>query len=236
MVQAACYCSPHFFLLKVIVCIVKHNFTLSVFTPIEIKTEELKDGTIGKSYSMTVKVKGSKPMTFSASGLPKGLTINPSNGKISGKPEECGDFYDILITVSNPAETVEAGYMMTIKGIAPKIAGSLAQPELNKSYSSGLKLTKGTAPVYWIIEDDWLPDGLVMDEDTGIISGIPEWGGTYKFTVTAYNDWGSASKKVTMKVKGKAPKITTSKLNDAIVGSPYSFVFSATGDWPIYWQ
>lgn len=211
------------------------TFTLSVFTPIEIKTWDLKDGTIDKSYSMTVKVKGSKPITFSASGLPKGLSINPNNGKISGKPEECGDF-DVLITVSNPAETIEEEYSMTIKGIAPKISGSLKQPELNKPYSSGLKLTKGTAPVYWEIEGDWLPNGLEIDEDTGIISGVPEWGGTYKFTVTAYNDWGSASKKVTMKVKGKAPKITTSKLPDATAGTPYTFTFTATGDEPIYWE
>lgn len=209
------------------------TFTLTVYAPVEFVTETLKNGTVGKKYSAQVKVKGSKPITFSAEGLPAGLTINPSTGKITGTPTETG-YFDVTVTVSNPVTEEEMWYDLEIVGIPPKISGSLAKPEIGKHYSSKLKLTKGTEPVSWSIDGD-IPEGLEIDEDTSEISGTPEWGGTYKFIVWAVNDWGEASKKVTMTVKGKKPAIKTGKLPNATVGEWYGVKLIATGSEPFIW-
>lgn len=207
------------------------KFTLQVYDPVSITTSSLKAGTIGKSYNVTMKAKGSRIITWSAEGLPNGLTIN-EKGKISGKPTAHGDF-TVKITATNPAGSVTESLQLEIKGIAPKISGTLTKATLNESYSSALKVT-GSAPLTLSIAGN-LPEGLTFDTSTGIISGIPtsyEKSG-YKLVITASNDAGEKSRKVTLMVKGTAPKITTAKLPEATVNQSYSFTLSTTGSEPI---
>ncbi len=206
-------------------------FTLEAFDPVSITTASLKAGTITKSYSVTMRAKGTKAITWSAEGLPNGLTIN-ANGKISGKPSEYGVF-DVKLKAENGAGITEKTLQLEIKAIPPTLSGTLAKPTLNVPYSSGLKLSKGSTPVTWSVEGN-LPGGLSLDPNTGIISGTPtsyDKSG-YKVTITASNDAGIKSKKITLKVKGTAPKITA-KLPQATAGETYSAELSATGSEPI---
>ncbi|MBR0185110.1 MAG: putative Ig domain-containing protein, partial [Synergistaceae bacterium] len=206
------------------------KYTLQVFAPVSITTASLKVGTIGKSYSVTMRAKGTKTITWTAEGLPNGLTMN-AKGKISGKPTVYGMF-NVKVKAENGAGSVTKNLTLEIKAIAPKLSGSLKKATLNESYSSGLKVT-GSAPITWSVEGN-LPDGLTLDASTGIISGIPTSYAKsgYKITLTATNDGGSKSKKITLKVNGKAPKITA-KLPQATAGENYSAELSATGSEPI---
>ena len=198
-----------------------------------ITTSSLKAGTINKSYSVTLKGKGTKPLTWSATGLPSGLNCSTS-GKISGKATEFGTF-NVKLTLSNGAGSVTKELSLTIKGIAPKISGSLAKAELNKAYSSGLKLTKGSQPITWSVTGN-LPDGLSLNTSTGVISGTPASykSSGFKVKITASNGAGEKSKSVKLKVKGTKPKITAS-LPSATQGQPYSVKLTATGSQPITW-
>ena len=201
-------------------------FTIQTFDPVSITTASLKAGTIGKSYNVTMRAKGSKTITWSAEGLPNGLSIN-DKGKISGKPTEYGNF-SVKITAQNGAGSITKNLQLEIKAIAPKLSGSLAKPTLNQPYSSSLKVT-GSTPIIWSVEGK-LPGGLTLDSSTGIISGTPasyDKSG-YKITITASNDAGIKSKKITLKVKGTAPKIT-SKLPGATAGQHYSAEITAAG-------
>src|SRR5271168_5247890 len=52
-----------------------------------ISTTALRTGRVGGAYTSTVAADGgTKPYKFTASGLPKGLSINSETGVISGKP------------------------------------------------------------------------------------------------------------------------------------------------------
>jgi len=54
---------------------------------------------------------------------------------------------------------------------------------LHAAYTATLK-AKGGLPWYaWTVESGALPDGLTLNPDTGIISGQPTLGGTFKFTI-----------------------------------------------------
>ena len=209
------------------------TLTVSSSSPISITTSSLKTGTIGKSYSVTLKGKGTKPLTWSAEGLPNGLKFS-EKGKISGKPIEFGTF-NVKFTLSNGAGSTTKELPLTIKGIPPKISGSLAKAELNVPYSSGLRLTKGSQPITWSVTGN-LPEGLSFDASTGIISGTPESykSSGFKLTITASNGAVEKSKSVKLKVKGTKPKITTS-LPNATVGQPYTAALTATGSEPITW-
>ncbi|MBR0247651.1 MAG: putative Ig domain-containing protein [Synergistaceae bacterium] len=200
---------------------------------LSITTSSLKVGTIGKSYSVTLKAKGTKPYTWSATGLPNGLKFS-EKGKISGKATEFGTF-NVTFTVSNETESITKELTLTIKGIVPKISGSLAKAELSVPYSSGLKLKKGSLPITWNVTGN-LPDGLSLDASTGIISGTPVSykSSGFKLKITASNGAGEKSKSLKLKVKGKKPKITAS-FPSATQGQPYEATLTATGSQPITW-
>jgi putative Ig domain-containing protein/FG-GAP repeat protein len=57
-------------------------------------------GTLGTPYSFMVTASGTAPFSFSASGLPPRLTLNPTTGLISGTPIDTG-WFPVTITVSN---------------------------------------------------------------------------------------------------------------------------------------
>jgi len=63
------------------------NIVTASTVPLSITTTNLPNGTVNVSYNATVVASGGNPdYTWSATGLPSGLSINPSTGVISGTP------------------------------------------------------------------------------------------------------------------------------------------------------
>jgi alpha-galactosidase len=54
----------------------------------------------GSPFLFTVAATGDRPMTFSASDLPKGLEIDPQTGRITGSLDHAGD-YDVVLRAKN---------------------------------------------------------------------------------------------------------------------------------------
>ena len=126
---------------------------------------------------------------------------------------------------------------MTLNAQAPsitvtQISGAVAAEE----YSYKLAAS-GTAPLSWSITGGKLPDGLSLDLNTGIISGTPETGGEYKFTVCVGNIVDSTSKELSLSVTDTriAPAITMETLPGGKSGGDYSVQVTATGTGPITW-
>ena len=65
-----------------------------------ITTSSLPDGKRGEAYSYTLTASGAKPITWSASGLPEGLSLSDST--ITGTPLNAGN-YTIYVTARNAA-------------------------------------------------------------------------------------------------------------------------------------
>jgi hypothetical protein len=67
-------------------------------------SRQLPAATLNAPYSQQMTASGgAPPYTWAANGLPKGLTINPSTGLISGIPVAAGNFPIIVITVIDSA-------------------------------------------------------------------------------------------------------------------------------------
>ena len=202
-------------------------FPLNVRQPIDIGTGILKSGRYNKFYTQKISYKGTKPITWSAEGLPNGITIDSTTGIIYGITSECGTF-PVTITGENSVGTVSKDFTLNIKGIAPKFSGRFDVAYLNEAYHSSLTLYKGTEPITWSLEGD-LPAGLNFDEATGILTGTPSELGAYGLTVTASNSESFARKSMLLIIRGKYPKIINNKLPPATVGEYYEFEFMTTG-------
>ncbi|MGE5389495.1 MAG: cadherin-like beta sandwich domain-containing protein [Deltaproteobacteria bacterium] len=109
-----------------------------------ISTTGLPAGTIGVPYTadLSVHLPASAPYTWSADGLPAGLTISTenNNGIISGTPADTGD-YEVTVTVKDAYDiTDSATFILTIAQTAAIDLASLTVSEgtLNPAFDKNL--------------------------------------------------------------------------------------------------
>ena len=98
----------------------------------------------------------------------------------------------------------------TVTGTAPRINDGYPEDAYtNQSYSYTLSAS-GTKPVTWSASGN-IPAELAIDSDTGEISGTPTTEGSYTFSVTAKNSYGSDTKSYTINV-WDVPKIDAEEI------------------------
>ena len=158
---------------------------------VSITTASLKDATVGKSYSASLKAAGKKPLTWTASNLPDGLTFS-EKGKLSGKPAVSGT-YRISFTASNSTGSSTKTLSLKVSDVAPKIKVSSKPGIVGEPYSLALGLSAGTGTITWTLSGG-LPSGLEFDAENAVISGEPSEAWNKKVTVTAENSAGKAAK------------------------------------------
>ena len=92
----------------------------------KITTDSLPNGTVGEFYTATLEATGNN-ITWSASGLPDGLTLN-SDGTITGTPTEEGTS-TVTVKAENSAGSTSKDYTLIIKPATVPVTGL----ELNKN-------------------------------------------------------------------------------------------------------
>jgi len=176
--------------------------TLSVASSVADADGESVNWTIEGSDS------GSFPMTYSASGLPTGLTINVATGVISGTIAS-GDYtsspYSVTITATDAFDgSATANETITwIVHSSYSTSISLTQPS-NQSVTAGtfasLSVSASSSvsnPITYTAVG--LPPGMSIDAATGVISGTPDTGDgncTYMAIVTASDSVNRAAQAV----------------------------------------
>ncbi|NTY38193.1 DUF1929 domain-containing protein [Burkholderia diffusa] len=82
---------------------------------------DTQTGFLGTAVSLTVQAgaNGGAPISFSATGLPPGLSINTSTGAITGTPTTQGTYYP-TITVANGRAQVSSNLEWDVHGAAPR--------------------------------------------------------------------------------------------------------------------
>lgn len=212
------------------------TLTLNICKMPEITSKALKDATVDKKYTETIKGTGTKPFTWQIEGtLPQGLPLfEADNAKITGTPST-NDTGMVRVTLSNPAGEVSKVFTLKVSAVLPKITPkTLKAATYGKNYSAAIKI-KGSEPITVILSGD-LPEGLTFDTSTGKITGTPSEVCTDRaITILAVNTGGLAQQEYSLTVKAVAPKITTKQLSDAVQGSAYSFDLEATGTPVITW-
>jgi putative Ig domain-containing protein/all-beta uncharacterized protein len=151
---------------------------------------DFHDGTLGWPYTQNawVSAGGTAPFTWTATGLPPGLSIRwgsgntvswvtPGNVEITGSPTALGT-YNVTLTVTDASgKTASNTFPLRITELLDYSnygGGTIFTP-----YSGKLRIIGGTLPYTAAEIDGRLPAGLTFDPATFVVSGTPVENGSF---------------------------------------------------------
>ncbi len=129
------------------------------------------------------------PIAFNASGLPPGLTVNTTNGMISGIPLVSGTFGSLIYTFNNCTSAV-ATLVINFSSSIPVITSPLNAFGAEAT-AFNYQITASDSPTSFGAQN--LPLGLTVNPASGVISGKPVYAGSFSSTISASNEWGVGS-------------------------------------------
>jgi hypothetical protein len=180
---------------------------------------------------------GTAPYAWSATGLPPGLTIDPSSGAISGNPTAVGSYSPTIMLkdAANATDTKSYAASPIVISALPAITAPSGATLPNwttgsSGYSQQITVTDGTGPFTWQLSA--APAGLTIS-NTGLITGTPTGPQTYSMVVTATDADGVAASKTYGLTINPGVSVTCSVPNGEIT-IPYSGSCSGTGGTPPY--
>jgi hypothetical protein len=143
-----------------------------------------RTGTVGVATSLQMSATGgTPPYTWSASGLPAGLTINPSSGLISGTPTTAATYNVTVTATGGGSGSTSFQWVISAPGGPVVTNPGNRTGTVGVATSLQMSATGGTPPYTWSATG--LPAGLTINASSGLISGTPTTAATYNVTVTA---------------------------------------------------
>jgi uncharacterized protein with beta-barrel porin domain len=168
-------------------------------------------GTVRAPFAGAQIVASGPPISaYSASGLPNGMSVNSVTGAISGTPTLSGNF-DVTLTATN---VVGTGSKAVVLSISPD-----AKPQITGPTFAALTAGVAAAPIQIVATNPaissyaatGLPAGLVLNVQTGVISGTPSAptpvNNPAQVTLTATNSVGVGSATVPFTVIAPIPNV-----------------------------
>jgi len=132
---------------------------------------------------------------YGAAGLPPGLALDPSTGLITGLPAQAGEYSVVLLATNSVGSSAWTVTLFVNEPAAPAIASSgLVRAVLGRPFSYAVVAYNG--PEWYGASG--LPAGLVIDAQTGVISGLPAEAGDFVVNLVASNRSGLATGSLTL--------------------------------------
>ena len=210
------------------------TFTITAPLP-AITSAATATGTTGTAFSYTATASNS-PTSFTATGLPAGLSINSSSGAITGTPTIAGS-YSVTLGATNATGTGTAALALTINPPTPVITSAATTTGVAGSAFSSYTITANNSPVSY--NATGLPAGLGINTTTGAITGTPTTAGTSTVALSATNAGGTGTENLTFTVNNPKPVITSATTASGTQGTAFPgytitasntpLSFSATG-------
>jgi hypothetical protein len=215
-------------------------WTINAAGPLPAVTSGLLiSGQPGTPFAYTITATNS-PTSFTAAGLPTGLSLNTLTGAIGGTPAAAG-ISAVVLTASNIfGSSPPVNLTLTIGNFSAISSATVLTGTVGGSFSYGLTATN--SPSGYNLAG--LPAGLSFNSVTGVASGTPATAGNYTLTASANNALGTGVPTLlSLSVTGgntanggnsTAPAILLPPLAVvATVGSTVQFSVTAVGSGPM---
>jgi hypothetical protein len=183
--------------------------------------------TVGQSFAYLMAA-SPEALSFDATPLPSGLSLNGSTGALSGSPTQAGS-YSISLSASNaqgmgPVSLFQL--MVNATSSLPTVTeDNIIACDQGTSYTHQIAVDKAATSY----SAEGLPSGLVLNPLTGVISGTAQTPGVYTVTIRASNAAGTGTARTVSFVVGALPIITsTASLSVPLRTALSDFRFTAT--------
>ncbi|MBS1830424.1 MAG: putative Ig domain-containing protein [Acidobacteria bacterium] len=207
------------------------SLTLSVITALTITTESpLPNAQVGAAYNQQISANGGiTPFRWLAlNALPPGLSFD-TVGILSGTPTQGGTFLFTIQVFDGANLSATKTFQLTVTANFSITTAGLPNGTVGVFYNQTLSTAGGRAPIRWGEQSGQLPLGLVLNSNTGGLTGTPQQAGDFTFTLFALDaDQQRATKQFTVTIRGNF-RITTDTLPGATVGEAYSQTIGTTG-------
>jgi serine protease len=156
-------------------------------------------------------------LTYGATGLPAGLSINPTTGLVSGTPTAGGPNSVTITAHDATSANGSTAFSWTINVAANSV--TVTNPgnqtsRVNRSVTLQIRATDSATGQTLTYSATGLPTGLHISATSGTISGTPTAVGTFSAKVTATDTTGaSGSASFTWTVRTRFGSTTTSSKN-----------------------
>jgi hypothetical protein len=172
----------------------------TLVTPPVISSSTTAAGSVGADFTYTITASGS-PTSFGATGLPSGVTVNPVTGIISGVPTQAGTFL-VQLSANNAGGAGSRTLTLSI-GSPPSGVPSITSALTDEARVGSLftyRITADHNPTSF--GADGLPEELVINPATGVITGTPTLARDHTITLRAANGVGSGYATLLLSVVG----------------------------------
>ena len=213
-------------------------FTWTVNPPnvVTVTNPGNQTSTVGTAVSLQIPATDSasgQTLTYSATGLPAGLSINSSTGLISGTPTTAGTSSVTVTATDTTGAHGSAAFTWTVN---PPNVVTVTNPgnqtsTVGTAVSLQIPATDSASGQTLTYSATGLPAGLSINSSTGLISGTPTTAGTSSVTVTATDTTGAhGSASFTWTVNPQAQPPTAQNQSYTAVGNtPLAVGTTVTG-------
>ena len=141
-----------------------------------ISAGQTLSGKVGVAFSATPALADAveRPVSsWAATGLPSWASLSATTGKITGTPQDSGTA-TFSITATGPGGTATEDIILAIAyGVPVVTSGQSFTGKVGTAFSATIALTDSVDRPATNLQISWLPAGLTLDQDTGVVSGIP---------------------------------------------------------------
>lgn len=139
---------------------------------------------------------GGEGVSFAATGLPTGVTMDPLTGLLSGQPTDVPGVYEISITATNTHGSDTRNFSVIV--VDP--IATITSPRDVQMAGTSLYYRIETMFPASSYSATGLPQGVDLDPVTGEIRGTPLLAGIYDADVTAHTTVGATTARVTFRI------------------------------------